>query len=676
MSGNFDRLSVATGAALLWVAASVPAAAQNAEQLLDFSLEELLDVQVRVASRIPTNPLNAASSVKVIPEAVWQRRGARNVSDVLATVPGVAIAPGLGGADAFAIRGYTRGTSLLGVLLSWDGVPLNDLFRGAPTLNVPSLNLGAIDEIQLIEGPGSALYGSDAFHGVVALNAFNSATDQRQVRGGVRSNGFFATDARLSASLGARARASLAVTADGQPDQGLDFQYADPMTGALRSGERGNEYGAQALSFKVRGEADAGVAWHGGALLHHYDGERFQGFGTRLAETRDVGGIETDLYIVNGGMRQQRTNDAAIEVSGYAWRSDSVLRAARTAFDFESANSQNRYGVHATYEKGVLDVNTQLAFVLGIEQLAIDKARTRNFDSSGAITLDTPNPAEGADRRIYSLTFEGNTHWAGERWRVVYGARFDDYSDFGSQASPRIGLIWHPRENNSVKLLYGTAFRAPTANDISGTPGLIQNNPNLQPEDIDTLELVFMHQAERWFTQASVFRSDWHDGIVSVANTGGSAPFVFTNLEENRAHGVTWDFNWQAEPWLLNVGASWVRSENQTLDVGYDAFPRYVVDAQVGYHHAPWRTRFHLTQHLQIDTDDVFPASAGIPATRLPQYSRIDIGAIHTLSTRWNLMLFVRNLSDRDNFLPSGAGSRGGIPDESRTFGAEARFTF
>jgi iron complex outermembrane receptor protein len=648
----------------------------SADDLADYSLEELLQLKVRVASRIPTTVLDAASSVEVIPEDRWRRRSARNIGDVLATVPGIAVMPALAGAEAFAVRGYARSTSLLGVLVSYDGVPLNDLFRGAPMLNLPGLNLGAIDEIQLIEGPGSALYGADAFHGVVALRGFDAAAETRELQANVRDNDSYAASARFSTAFAQRMRASVALAADGQDDQHLAFAYIDPATGVQRFGERANRFGARSVSAKLHGAGDGGGSWHAGALLHDYDGDDYQGFGTRLAGTRDVGDVDSDLYLVNGGMRRELDGGGAVELSAYTWSVASLLRAGRTAFDFESENQQRRSGVHGIYESGPTPWNSEWAFVLGAEELAVEEARTRNFDLAGGLTLDAVNLAEGADRHILSATFEGRTEWAEQRWQMVYGLRLDRYSDFGRRFSPRLGLIWHPQEHNAIKLLYGNAFRAPTANDIHGTVGLIEANPNLDAEDIDTLELVFMHQAMNWFAEVGVFHSDWDHGIVSVANVGGTAPFIFRNLEENRAHGVTFELDWQSDPWLLNLGTSWVRSENRTLDQRYDAFPRYIVDAEVGYRHARWATTFLLTQHWQIDTDDGFPPSSGIPATELPLYARTDVAAVRRLNAQWNLMLFVRNVLDRDNFFPSTAGTRAGIPDLPRTLSAEVQFEF
>ena len=130
-------------------------------------------------------------------------------------------------------------------------------------------------------------------------------------------------------------------------------------------------------------------------------------------------------------------------------------------FDFESLNEQRRFGVHGTFEKALPNAKTQLAVVAGVEELAVDRAVTRNYDpTTGALTLDRVNPASGTTRHIESATFEGTTRWADEHWLITYGARVDDYSDFGSQWSPRVGLVWHPRPKNAVKLLYGGAFRA------------------------------------------------------------------------------------------------------------------------------------------------------------------------------------------------------------------------
>jgi iron complex outermembrane receptor protein len=648
----------------------------SSSDLAGLSLEDLLKIEVRVASRIPANTLTAASSVEVIPESVWQRRGARAVGDALEAVPGVALTPALAGADAFAIRGFTRSSSVTGVLVSWDGVPLNDLFRGAPMLNTPGIGLGTIDEIQVVEGPGSALHGADAFHGVVALRPYDAARSGNNAHVELRSNSAYSAGSRFGAELGERALLSVAVAADGQGDQDLRYAYADPATGAERAGERRNELGARSASVQLRGGDGGGTTWRGGALLHHYDGDDFQGFGTRLSGVRDTGGIDTDLVVVDGGMRRERAGGAALELSAYAWSSDSVLFAGRNTFDFESANEQSRWGVHGTYEKTLAAAATQIAVGIGVEELAIDEATTRNYDLTGALTLDRVNAAAGAQRRIYSATFEGQTRWSADHWRLVYGARSDDYSDFGSQVSPRVGLIWSPHPKNAVKLLYGEAFRAPTANELRGTPGLIQENPSLDPETVATRELVVMHQGDRWFMEGTLFASAWRDGITSVANAGGVDPFVFANLERNRSHGVTWKLSWQGDPWLFNVGAAWVRSENETRDEDYSAFPRYIVSAEASYNHPASKTRFYLVQRWQIDTDDVFQPSAGFAPLALPTYARTDVGANRSLGERLSLGIAVRNLFDRDNVQPSAAGSRGGVPDYGRTLGAEIRLAF
>lgn len=651
-------------------------AESTTKNILDLSLEELAQVQVTVASLFPSNLLQAGSSLAVIHEQDWQLLGSRNISDVLATVPGVSVVPSLSGSDAYAIRGYTRNTSLFGVALTWDGVPLNDYSRGAPALILPRLNLGAINKIEMIEGPGSALYGSDAFHGVIALHPYEADGDQKEISSSLGSDGYRALNLRQSHQSENKIHTSVAISLDAQANQQLGFSYTDPANGVAAKGERANSYGAQTASIKFHGDAEGEYRWRSGFLLHHFDGDGFQGFGSRVAGARDFGGINTRFYLSNVGVEHDLSSTATIELSAYGWWTENDFTAGRKNGESDFFSIQHRYGSQILYRQQLPDINTNWAFALGAENMGIETAKTSIFDLNGTQLSHLTYPAEDSDRYTKSATFEGNTHFAAEQWRVIYGVRLDHYSDFNNHTSPRLGLIWLPQPDKAIKLLYGNAFHAPAANDLMGVPGVIAGNKNLQPEIINTFELVFMQQSNAWFNQLTLFRSHWEDGIVSSANTTGPLPFVRENAEDNRARGLTWEIKWQPTPWFIKFGASWVESENTTQNEDYSAFPRYILNLETGYYYQPWRTRISLGQLCQFDTDDGFAPSAGFSSQRLPTYSRTDIGITHNLGENADLQFFIRNLFDRDNFLPSGAGSRGGIPDEQISVSAGFRYGF
>jgi len=120
-----------------------------------------------------------------------------------------------------------------------------------------------------------------------------------------------------------------------------------------------------------------------------------------------------------------------------------------------------------------------------------------------------------------------------------------------------------------------------------------------------------------------------------------------------------------------------VRSQNETRQVEYSAFPRYVVDAKSATTMPPTRTRLYLVQHWQIHTDDAFPAAelrhSGIAAAALAHAPTS--APRRPVGSRLSLMLFVRNLFDiATTSARRRAALRGGIPDLPRTLSAEVRF--
>src|SRR4029453_5444657 len=80
----------------------------------------------------------------------------------------------------------------------------------------------------------------------------------------------------------------------------------------------------------------------------------------------------------------------------------------------------------------------------------------------------------------------------GENLTFTAGARYDHHSTFGGTIKPRLTLIYHPPAKETVKLLYGEAFRAPNNYELYyGSGNSFKTNPDLKPETISTTELVF-----------------------------------------------------------------------------------------------------------------------------------------------------------------------------------------
>lgn len=653
-------------AALLLPAGPADASEQARRDLTALSLEELGAIDVSAASLLGAGLLDAAASASAVLPEQWQRAGAHRLLDALEGQPGVLVLPHTSGNQVLAIRGYARSTSYTGVAASWDGVPLNDLFRSAPQFNLPNINLGALSQIQLIAGPGSALYGSDAFHGMVALRGYEADADQRGVRGTAGANGYYDSALQLSQGLEQGGRLNLALAANGQPGQDRVARAVNPLNGQRLETLRDNRYGAQTLSLKWLSEAERPLSWFANLALHHDTADAFQGLGTRLSGGDDLGWLDSRFVMGQAGVRRELAQGGRLELKAYYWRVHndlaSHLQLASGPVRRDLRTEQFRGGWQATYRAEHRPWRTDWALALGDEWLGVQSARAGLASLAGAPLGEVVNPAEGARRRVHSATLEVNTHWAERRWGLVYGGRLDDYSDFGRHASPRLGLVYRPQEDSAIKLLYGQAFRAPSAVEIGGAQGSVLGNTGLKPEIIESVELVALRQRADSLVQLTLFRTLWHDGIASVLVPPNKLS-QYLNVERNDAYGASASLRWQGGVWLVDAAGSYVRSRNSRSGAAYNLFPATMFSIAVGRPVFDPSCRIYLSQRWQSATDDV-PASEGFPAQRLRPYARTDVTLSKQFSPQLSAMLQLRNLFDRDNRLPSPPASLGGIPDE------------
>lgn len=645
--------------------------------LTSLTFEDLARIDVSAASLLPATWLSTASTVTVRSPRDWERSGARRTYDALGDVPGVFVMPHTNGNQMLAIRGYARLTSFTGVAVTLDGVPLTDLYRSSPQYSMPAINLGVLAQMQLIQGPGSALYGSDAFHGMLALRTYGA--DEPGVEGSEAAGhgGYHEVALRSTQALGPDGHLSMAFAANGQGDQHRSATRPNPAGGAPIVVERENRFMAQTAVLKASLARVGGWTWQGGLYLHRYGADNFQGLGSRLAGAQDLGGVDTRFAMLQAGGTRKVGQDASLEVKAYGWWIDNSLanrlQTASATVQRDLASRQDRIGLQAIYRDSMAAWRTEWALALGAERLNARDVHTTVHSLAGAFISTTPNASSGSARQVRSATLELNTRLA-QAWRAVYGARLDDYSDFGRHASPRAGLVYQPAEGSAIKLLYGQAFRAPSAAERNGNINTVLGNAALKPETIDTTELVAQHQQGGLLWQGSLFRSSWKEGIAIVFRQDLRIN-QFQNVERNRAHGVSGDVTLREGLWQFGLGGAWVSSRNAVSGAQYNIFPRTSVTASAARSVADGAGQLGIAQRWMAGFDDI-PAGDVFKPKPLPHYARTDVSYVHQYSRQLSMAFALRNLFNRDSRLPSALGSVGGIPDERINATLRATYRF
>ncbi|MGO9647836.1 MAG: TonB-dependent receptor plug domain-containing protein [Terriglobales bacterium] len=527
--------AVASLLALVFLTAS-SVAQQSPNNLGDASLEELSNIQVYSASKHMQSVSDAPSSITVVTADQIQKYGYRSLADILQSVRGFYITYDRD-YSFIGVRGFGRpGDWNTRVLVLIDGHRINDNILGQAFLGTEFLvDVDLIERVEIIRGPSSSLYGAQAFFAVI-----NVITRKPPRLKGVELS-------FQPASFG---------TYEGRASYGGQYKGID----MLLSGTFYNSQG-QTLFYP---QFDSPATNSG--ITHNTDYESFQhilatisfrGFTLQgLFSARDKA-VPTGYFgaVFNDPRTKNLDDHQYFDLSyhhsiGQKWELE-----ARTSYD------QVRLQAPLAFATGLPDGSTTVdTFSFRGNWWDSEVKLSRTLFQKHKITLGT----EITDNlrqdqgdytpmgNIFATDPASSTIWAlyaqdefaiTSKLTLSAGLRYDRYSNFGGTANPRLGLIYHLFQPTTLKLLYGTAFRAPEPFEV--TPGFgpfYDDNLLLKPETIHSEEGIVEQGIGRNFTlSGSLFRNQIAH-LISLETDPNNSLSVYQNFGNAVAKGVELEF--------------------------------------------------------------------------------------------------------------------------------------
>ena len=613
-------------------------------------------------------PLHLAPAVATVFTADdIHRTGAQNLAEIINQTPGINVGyHWFQYEPIYQVRGFSSNFNQT-VLIMIDGVPQTELMFGNRSIALGTIPLDIIERVEIIRGPGSALYGADAYSAVVNVITKKSVPDSSaELRGGsFDSKVFRVTDGNQSSKLNVAAGVEYSTTHGHRPVIGADQQtlldrtfHTTASLAPGRADTQREELGALVnftmgeTTLKLRGstwpEVGAGVgpASSLGPAGHTESNVVDLGlthtvatdFGLRIRGTLNHIGIRhnfENLYFFPPGAFGVFPDGAILDVD-LAERIDSTA----VIVDYTGAAHRLTFGIGA--ERGELELKSQRT------NYVINDAGT--IVPIGSLQ-DTSNfPVTGQRQKLRRLRYMfAQDEWEFLRdWSATLGARYDHYSNFGDTFNPRAALVWNTRYDLTTKLLFGRGFRAPSFLETSAqTVPAIQSNPNLKPEAQESWELVFEYRASpNWRHRLNFFRHTTTNQIFQV-NVGGGR-FRPENIGDQEGHGAEYEFSWTRSGRFVVLGSlSYQRNVNRTADKdagysphskGYLAFTRY------------WPNWFATIQGMYIGTRR---RVATDPRPNPADYGIVDVRVARQLGPHFEIIGDVRNLLNADAAEPS-----------------------
>jgi iron complex outermembrane receptor protein len=582
--------------------------------------------------------------------------GATDIDEVLETVPGLHVGRVSSMGSAMYIMRGVYGTNNPQVLMLQNGIPVTvgitnnkgNLWGGLPVDNIA--------RIEVLRGPGSALYGADAFAGVINVIT-KTAEDIGGTQFGLRAGKDQRQDAWFQHG-GQMGDISVAAYLRAGSTDGFDRR--------VESDARGRSGPVNIGQTAIDGSLDLALGqwrWRTGYKLRDDMGTY-----TGIAQALDPYGrgrserFTSDLSWTANDLAPNWSTGATVAFMHYkqTFPTTAHLLPPFGAFTGdllgapEFADRQWRLSAYATY-RGFEDHQIRL----GIGYDDIDLYMTREYRNFNYNSAGVPIPAPAGysltpfilphQRQVHYVYAQDEWNFARD-WTLTAGIRHDHYSDFGDTTNPRLALVWDTAVNLTTKLLYGTAFRAPSFTEQYSTNNPIgQGNPAITPEKNQTLELAFAWQVRRDIQlNLSLFRYEMQDIIRTTPVSGGT---MYNNTGKQHGTGYELEGTWEASRNLRLTGHY---SVQKSIDESTDQDAGYAPNQHL-YLRGDWMpaAQWMLSGQINHVADRRRPAGDTRPA--VADYTTFDL-TLRTTSAQgkgWNFAASVRNLFDADVREPS-----------------------
>lgn len=524
----------------------------NRDESMFFTPEDMNSISLFRPKPVPESP----GFVTVVTSKTIAAMAAKDLADVLNIIPGFHIAHSNAGETRLSVRGFQTPSDILVMI---DGHRFNNFFDGTAFYDIP---VDGIEKVEVIRGPGSAMYGTNAVAAVINI------ITKKEENGRLKAGGGSFHTWKLNAGYGdawednrVSAFAELYDTGGGDatlPWDRLSNTAAAPYSKApamMKGNQRklmGNvqwDHGETSTQFAFYGD-DRGPGFAYQNIVA--DGSRSATSYFSLDISRPWGSEKTVLLEprLYGNLRMVEEKNQ-LYPDGYTDNRD-LNGDGQPEYFPNGMVLQKKYDVLAggveLRARSMMGEDNYLTVGGMVEDSSIRNPRVlTNYAGEpdvGAIPQGSSSNWNGysfpsRSRDIYAAYLQDD--WTPSRYfNLVGGIRYDHYSDFGETINPRVAMAFYPAAGLDIKLQYATAFRAPTFKELYDETDLqFTGNPALKPEKIETMEAGAGYTyAANSFVRINTYRQTLTDYITTLFNTSMASVTRYENggkLETNGA---------------------------------------------------------------------------------------------------------------------------------------------
>ena len=283
------------------------------------------------------------------------------------------------------------------------------------------------------------------------------------------------------------------------------------------------------------------------------------------------------------------------------------------------------------------------------------------------------------NRKIYGGYFQDEWSFL-ENYYLLLSGRYDKYSDFGETFNPRACLVWTISEKTLMKFMYGTAFKAPTMNELYSVNPIVMSNSNLDSEELESYEVNISHMfAEKLQGSLTVFNTVI-ENLIDISQepdyTIPGNPLYYTNYTKTKIYGAEAEIRYAfSEGDYLTLGYQYTHGEEEDFDTDYiPSIPRQQANAGINL-----KLLEKLNWNIHLKYVGTQPREKEDPRPDLDAYTITDTTLNYKVLENTLLTFSVYNVFDEEDWYspaPYGDYPQSDMQKEGRTFSVGTKVNF
>ncbi len=420
------------------------------------------------------------------------------------------------------------------MLLMLDGHRLNNQLFGGITYIINDIPVELIDHIEIIRGPGSAIYGSNAFEAVINLVTVNNTGKDH---GQGKLYGKYGSHDTVNSGLVYKedtVNSQLVVSASGLKSRGPDYNYVD------RSGVAGQlNYQQQVTNFYGNFQQEQ---WGIKAL---YNKEEVGPYAGIFRYLNDETQRNYTTMFTEGMFHQDLGQDSHIQarlyLDSFVYECDWLVLPTHVynpnGFVQLATATDYRLGSELTY-KTTIFAKHQVMTGASYDFLELRNSQLSQTNNSSPTGMEDVVGGWIEEERNYHYAIYGQDYFpVFSRSKMTIGLRYDNYDKYGDSLNPRLGLTIPFKNRSHMKILYGSAFRAPSYYESNTKPeGGLTPTQDIRPEKLKTAEIEYCLPLANLRTKANGYYTKITDLIETMTLPGGAS--TKTNQGEITTYGL------------------------------------------------------------------------------------------------------------------------------------------